>query len=253
MSIKLFISTFLMIFLAELGDKTQLAVIGRINEASTKWTVFAASTLALILSTFIAVQFGGWLTRHVDPRAIKLGAGLLFLAIGGWTLYEAFRTPASVTADDRPIGTLGRFVLSQAVRFEQAAFEDYRKLARRAVHPELRRLLGTLAEEEAGHARKINAIDILEPDPGLSSHAVAKLPTDEALMHDVATNDAPLLEHTIEHEEATAAFYEQLARDTSLPGLKNVFATLAAGERSHVERLQAFRDRNVSDAPDAPS
>ena len=86
MNARLFFTTFLMIFLAELGDKTQLSVIGRVTDPTTKWIVFAASSLALVCSTLIAVQCGGLLARTIEPRMIKTGAGVLFLVIGALTL-----------------------------------------------------------------------------------------------------------------------------------------------------------------------
>jgi rubrerythrin len=64
------------------------------------------------------------------------------------------------------------------------------------------------------------------------------LPKPEDLNHDVARADRPLLEHAIEHEEATALFYLELARLSPLPSLKQTFTTLAQAEQDHARRLR---------------
>ena len=146
MNLRLFLGTFFMIFLAELGDKTQLSVIGRVTDPATKWTVFCASSLALVCSTLVAVQFGGLLARHLDPRVIKIGAGLLFLTIGGLVLAEGLRHGRAPAADAaRPVGAVGRLVLKQAARFERAATRDYRALAAAAGNARIRDTLLELA------------------------------------------------------------------------------------------------------------
>jgi putative Ca2+/H+ antiporter (TMEM165/GDT1 family) len=82
MSWNLFFSTFLAIFLAELGDKTQLATLSLASEASSRWTVFAGSALALVASSAIAVLAGEAVARVVPPVWIKSAAGLVFVVLG---------------------------------------------------------------------------------------------------------------------------------------------------------------------------
>lgn len=86
----LFSSTFLIIFLAELGDKTQLAVMSRAADASARWTLFFAAVLALALSTAVAVLAGAAINRVIPPRAIKLAGGALFVFFGILMLRDAF-------------------------------------------------------------------------------------------------------------------------------------------------------------------
>ncbi|MBM4149416.1 MAG: TMEM165/GDT1 family protein, partial [Lentisphaerae bacterium] len=120
MNWKLFASTFLLIFLAELGDKTQLAAMARAaTGGSGKWIVFWAATLALALSTLIAVLFGGALTRVVPERAIKLAAGALFVVFGVIILVNAVRPGAEAAAAPKAQpGLLARAVLRAAAEFE---------------------------------------------------------------------------------------------------------------------------------------
>jgi putative Ca2+/H+ antiporter (TMEM165/GDT1 family) len=81
---------FVTVFLAELGDKTQLATLLFAADAQLSRTgVFLASSSALVLSSLIAVAVGAQLPDYISPRALKLVAGLGFIAIGVWVLLDA--------------------------------------------------------------------------------------------------------------------------------------------------------------------
>ncbi len=82
MEIAVFLKTFIAVFLAEMGDKTQLAVVGLASEETSKWTVFIASSLALIAVTGIGVLAGGLAAKYINPVYVKYGAGTLFIVIG---------------------------------------------------------------------------------------------------------------------------------------------------------------------------
>ena len=84
---KLFAVVFGTVFVAELGDKTQLATLLYASDAENpKLTVFAASALALVLTSAIGVLAGSALSHYVSPRVITWIAGLGFIAIGLWIL-----------------------------------------------------------------------------------------------------------------------------------------------------------------------
>ncbi|MGA8516017.1 MAG: TMEM165/GDT1 family protein [Burkholderiaceae bacterium] len=88
-----FFTIFIAVFLAELGDKTQLATMlfaSDSNAAVSKWTVFIAASAALTLSAGIGVVAGSWLGTLVSPRTLQLVAGAGFLLIGAWTVYKAW-------------------------------------------------------------------------------------------------------------------------------------------------------------------
>jgi putative Ca2+/H+ antiporter (TMEM165/GDT1 family) len=75
------------VFLAEIGDKTQLATMLFAAKGETsKWVVFFAASLALILAAAIGVLVGGVVERFISPRTLKIVAGIGFIAIGLWTL-----------------------------------------------------------------------------------------------------------------------------------------------------------------------
>jgi putative Ca2+/H+ antiporter (TMEM165/GDT1 family) len=92
-ALQAFFTVFITVFLAELGDKTQLATMlfaSDGNAAVSKWTIFLAASAALTLSAGIGVVAGSWLGTLVSPRTLQLVAGLGFLLIGVWTLYKAW-------------------------------------------------------------------------------------------------------------------------------------------------------------------
>jgi putative Ca2+/H+ antiporter (TMEM165/GDT1 family) len=92
MDLKLLLTTFGLVFLAELGDKTQLATFCFSADCRDyRLSVFLGSAGALVLSSLIAVFLGAALSRLISPTAIKAGAGLCFIAVGLWTLYAALR------------------------------------------------------------------------------------------------------------------------------------------------------------------
>jgi Ca2+/H+ antiporter, TMEM165/GDT1 family len=78
---RLFFSTFFAIFLAEMGDKTQLATMS-LAAGSSRWIVFAASASALVATSLVAVLVGEGLSRLVPQIWIKRAAGALFIVLG---------------------------------------------------------------------------------------------------------------------------------------------------------------------------
>jgi putative Ca2+/H+ antiporter (TMEM165/GDT1 family) len=79
---KLFLSTFGAVFLAELGDKTQLATLSLAAGGRSRLVVFAGAALALCATSAIAVAVGAGLTRVVPPIWIRRLAGALFIVLG---------------------------------------------------------------------------------------------------------------------------------------------------------------------------
>ncbi|MBW2243291.1 MAG: TMEM165/GDT1 family protein [Deltaproteobacteria bacterium] len=87
MDVKLFATVFATVFIAELGDKTQLATLLYASDAShPKMTIFAASAAALVATSAIAVLAGSVVAEYVDPKAVRWLAGLGFIAVGVWVL-----------------------------------------------------------------------------------------------------------------------------------------------------------------------
>lgn len=88
---KLVALTFGSVFMAELGDKTQLATLTFAGEAKSKWSVFLGSAGALVCTSAIAVLAGTLVAQYVNPIWLKRIAGAAFIIIGVWTLIGAMK------------------------------------------------------------------------------------------------------------------------------------------------------------------
>ena len=87
MDLRLFFTVFASVFIAELGDKTQLATLLYASDrAHPKLTVFAAAASALVLASGIGVLAGGVVAEYVSPRVLRWAAGGGFIAVGLWVL-----------------------------------------------------------------------------------------------------------------------------------------------------------------------
>ncbi|MFU8779904.1 MAG: TMEM165/GDT1 family protein [Kiritimatiellia bacterium] len=244
MDARLFISTFLLIFLAELGDKTQLTAMARAaGTDGGKWTVFAAAGCALLLSTLLAVTLGRVISRFVPEHVVKLLAAVLFLCFGTLLLISALRhekVPAPAEIPPPATGIMMRTILRIAAEFEEAAAGDYAALAKDATDPALQQLLRELEIEEREHLDMMLAASQSHAHIHLEPIAHSDLPSTADLQHDVAASDRPILTHAIEHEKATRQFYLDLAHRTPIPALRRTFTYLAEAERAHVQRLEAL-------------
>ncbi len=79
---KVLVSTFGAVFVAELGDKTQLATLSMSAGATSRWAVFAGAALALCATSAIAVVAGGMVSRIVSPLVLRRIAGAVFIILG---------------------------------------------------------------------------------------------------------------------------------------------------------------------------
>lgn len=92
--LKLF-SIFAAVFLAELGDKTQLAtLLFAADGEHSPWLIFLAAAGALVLSTAVAVVLGTIGAQYLQSIPLKLFAGIGFIGLGVWTLVDHFRSAA---------------------------------------------------------------------------------------------------------------------------------------------------------------
>jgi putative Ca2+/H+ antiporter (TMEM165/GDT1 family) len=92
MESKALLAVFATVFLAELGDKTQLAtVLFASDKQNSALGVFLAASAALVATSAIGVAAGSMLSSYVNARYLSILAGVGFMAIGAWTLWSAFR------------------------------------------------------------------------------------------------------------------------------------------------------------------
>lgn len=90
MDLKILLTVFATVFVAELGDKTQLAtVLFAARDGSNLLGIFFAASSALVLSTAIGVAAGAVISNYLDPKYLSYIAGTGFILIGAWTLWQA--------------------------------------------------------------------------------------------------------------------------------------------------------------------
>ena len=79
---KTIITTFFLVFLAELGDKTQLSTMMLASKSTSIWHVFIGSACALVLSSLIGVIAGAYIHKYIPISTIQLCSGIAFILIG---------------------------------------------------------------------------------------------------------------------------------------------------------------------------
>ncbi len=89
-NLKVFLSTFLTIFLAELGDKTQLTTLLLAAKSHAPWIVFAGAGTALVTTSLLGVWLGCWLARRISAKTLETAAGVLLLLISAQLFWEVF-------------------------------------------------------------------------------------------------------------------------------------------------------------------
>ncbi|MFM8524833.1 MAG: TMEM165/GDT1 family protein [Cyanobacteriota bacterium] len=99
MQLPLLASTFATVFLAELGDKTQLAIVTISGTSSRPLAVFAGRSLALVLASLLGALAGGSLAAVIPPNALQLAASAGFLLIGLRLILRAGRTGDADASD----------------------------------------------------------------------------------------------------------------------------------------------------------
>jgi len=87
---KTFITTFFLVFLAELGDKTQLSTMLLAAHNESCISVFLGAALALILNAIIGVYLGTIISKYISPYHIHLGAGMAFIILGILLITQKF-------------------------------------------------------------------------------------------------------------------------------------------------------------------
>ena len=84
----IFSSTFVTIFLAEMGDKTQLSTLLIAAESQSPWIVFAGAAIALIATSLLGVLVGYWLSHRLSPKTMERSAGILLIFISAMLLWD---------------------------------------------------------------------------------------------------------------------------------------------------------------------
>ncbi len=86
-----FFSTFITIFLAEMGDKTQLATLLLSAQSQSPWIVFVGAGSALIATSLVGVLLGRYLAKVLSPKTLDISAGVLLMVISVLLLWDTVR------------------------------------------------------------------------------------------------------------------------------------------------------------------
>ena len=89
--ISIFFTTFTTIFIAELGDKTQIATLMLSAESGKPIIVFLGSSLALISSSIVGVLIGKWLSKKISPSKFAFSTGALMVIVSLFLAYDTFK------------------------------------------------------------------------------------------------------------------------------------------------------------------
>jgi putative Ca2+/H+ antiporter (TMEM165/GDT1 family) len=92
------ISAFGLVFVAELGDKTQLAVVTQTCRFRRRWAVFLGASVALVVATGLGATAGNVVARFVPPAAMRYGAAGLFVTMGLATVWRMVRSRSQTVA-----------------------------------------------------------------------------------------------------------------------------------------------------------
>ena len=251
---KLILSTFTLVFLAELGDKTQLTALAASAGSKSPWSVFIGASIALVLSTLIATLVGSALKNVLPEKIIKICAAVMFLVFGGILLYTTLAGKEGLLMK-KPAGTewkpgaLGRFALTMALEFEKGSGEDYKALSCALDNEDACRVFTELAADEDTHRQAIEGmIAGYNEEPPAEKKG---LPDSFPVEHPGGTGAQAdggimgVIERAIAHERNAAGFYESLAKHIPLPALANAFGRLSEFEAGHLKKLEALKSRIV--------
>ncbi|HYX15382.1 MAG TPA: TMEM165/GDT1 family protein [Nostoc sp.] len=89
-AVVIFGTTFITIFLAEIGDKTQLSTLLMSAESHSPWVVFIGSAAALITTSLLGVLLGSWIATRLSPKTIEKSAGVMLLVISLMLFWDVF-------------------------------------------------------------------------------------------------------------------------------------------------------------------
>jgi len=84
-------TTFITIFLAEIGDKTQLSTLLMSAESHSPWVVFMGSAAALVTTSLLGVLLGSWIANRVSPKTVEKSAGVMLLLISLMLFWDVFQ------------------------------------------------------------------------------------------------------------------------------------------------------------------
>ncbi len=87
-AVAIFATTFFTVFLAEIGDKTQLSILLMSAQSHSPWVVFLGSGAALLATSLLGVVVGSWIAKRLSPQTVNKAAGIMLLLISLMLLWD---------------------------------------------------------------------------------------------------------------------------------------------------------------------
>ena len=241
MDIKIIISTFFVIFLAELGDKTQFAAMAASAGSSQPVSVLTGTILALSLSSVIAVAAGSLLGKYIPIKYIKIAAGALFIIFGILYLREAF-VPEKTThkPESSVIGYVGKSVIKTAAAFERNEIEMFRAAAEVLDDQQYLDVINRIIDEEENHLKSFSNIG--EQDFKIESTTPDELKHLETLDESFYCSEEAdcLLKDLYDREKSMAEFYRIASEKTPIESVRKALRTLSDEENNHAKKIAAL-------------
>ncbi len=268
MDYRILFFSFAAVFLAELGDKTQLTALGFSASSKSPWSVFIGTSLALVTTTALAVIFGSLLAKHVPEKVMHIASGVMFVLLGLVLLVNVARkapaaaglektpaeamAPAAAAAVPLNKGGISGFVLRQAAAFEDEIAASLEVVAAELPEGAERRALQEIISQDRQHSLRLQAFDSTEVTPADAETANGPLPPStvslpgrgpqpaEAPARLDAAGRAETIRRAMEIEEAAGMFYLSLAQMCKIGSVRDAFRALAAEELQHAKSLAAL-------------
>jgi|GEM_PF-282178 len=238
MDIRIILSTFFVIFLAELGDKTQFAAMAASAGSNQPASVLIGTILALSVSSIIAVAAGSLLGNYIPIKYIKVAAGVLFLVFGALYLREAFIPEnEEAPAEDAAFNIVGESVLKIASVFEEREIEMLEAAVEVLKDEKHLQVINSIINDERKHLDSISKmsphnLQFSEDD----QHDLSSVRTlDEAFS--CSEDEDCLLKDIYDREAAMAEFYRITAKKTNISSVQKVLNILYEEEKHHASKL----------------
>ncbi|MDD4539331.1 MAG: TMEM165/GDT1 family protein [Lentisphaeria bacterium] len=263
---KTLLLSFSIVFLAELGDKTQLTALTlTTSRGGGTWAVFIGASMALVTTTALAVLCGSFLSRYLPEKYLHLGSALLFIVMGVALLVgmvwksgakaagTAEPAPASAAAVVSQTSVAARrpsfregLLIRQLAAFERRLVADIDKQIARMPDCDCRKALVTMSAAHRGHGQAIVAMrdQARQEEPssvraGEISGMVDKLCQCTEEIHEP-------IEAIIRKQEAAAEFYVAMAQLVSQHSLRDELRRLAGEELRMAEQLCTLVNHQVA-------
>lgn len=255
MDLKIILASFVLVFVAELGDKTQLTALAFASSSRSPWAVFIGTSLALVAAAALAVVFGEALARFLPPRVLRIGAAVLFVLIGLILLVNEARKAGgekqpseNVSSQTGPIGA----VIRQQVRaFESELAAEARDEAAATGDEALREVLLKIATAHEGHRASMLGMQGLDaPESSTTPKQREDIETHLAAVGEQSHEGSDALARLIRRQEAAAEFYIALARMTSFHDARDTLRQIAIEEIDLAQELCSLTNHpaDVADA-----